>query len=79
MMLPATVARFWARSLPGLMLVAILVAMLSGFIGLIVSYHLGVASGPSIVLTASTLYIFSLIFSPQGVVRRLFPKPHLSR
>ncbi|RRW41314.1 metal ABC transporter permease [Pseudomonas luteola] len=79
MMLPATVARFWARSLPGLMLVASLVAILSGFIGLVVSYHLGVASGPSIVLTASTFYIFSLIFSPLGVIRRFFPKPHLSR
>ncbi|KAA8711298.1 metal ABC transporter permease [Pseudomonas cannabina] len=78
MMLPATAARFWSNSLSGLMLISTLLATLSGLIGLIVSYHLGVASGPAIVLTASAFYAFSLLFGRTGIVRRLFPKPHLA-
>ncbi|EPN07846.1 cation ABC transporter permease, partial [Pseudomonas syringae pv. actinidiae ICMP 19070] len=40
--------------------------------------HLGVASGPAIVLTASAFYGLSLLFGRTGIVRRLFPKPHLA-
>ncbi|AKT30614.1 metal ABC transporter permease [Pseudomonas syringae pv. actinidiae] len=78
MMLPATAARFWSNSLSGLMVISTLIATLSGLIGLIVSYHLGVASGPAIVLTASAFYGLSLLFGRTGIVRRLFPKPHLA-
>ncbi|MDU8565652.1 metal ABC transporter permease [Pseudomonas syringae pv. actinidiae] len=78
MMLPATAARFWSNSLSGLMVISTLIATLSGLIGLIVSYHLGVASGPAIVLTASAFYGLSLFFGRTGIVRRLFPKPHLA-
>lgn len=78
MMLPATVARFWASSLTSMMVISTAVATLSGFIGLIVSYHAGVASGPSIVLTASAFYLFSLLFGRSGFLRRLLPRAHLS-
>ncbi|MBX8576168.1 metal ABC transporter permease [Pseudomonas cichorii] len=78
MMLPATAARFWATSLSALMLISTVLATVSGLIGLIVSYHLGVASGPAIVLTASVFYGFSLLFGRTGILRRLFPKPHLA-
>ncbi|GFM64412.1 zinc ABC transporter permease [Pseudomonas cichorii] len=78
MMLPATAARFWASSLSALMLISTVLATVSGLIGLIVSYHLGVASGPAIVLTASVFYGFSLLFGRTGILRRLFPKPHLA-
>ena len=78
MMLPAAVARLWVSTLPALAAVAAGIAMLSGLIGLIVSFHLGVASGPAIVLTASGFYAASLLFAPTGAVRRLFPRPHLA-
>ncbi|WP_416424792.1 metal ABC transporter permease [Pseudomonas sp. App30] len=78
MMLPATAARFWATSLTALMLISTLIATLSGLIGLIVSYHLGVASGPAIVLTASAFYGVSVLFGRSGMLRRFFPQPHLS-
>ncbi|WP_295466945.1 metal ABC transporter permease [uncultured Pseudomonas sp.] len=78
MMLPATAARFWAHSLPGLMAVASLIASLSGLVGLVLSYHLGYASGPAIVLTAGACYLFSLVFGRLGLYRRLRPRPHLS-
>ena len=78
MMLPATAARFWATSLSALMMISTLLATLSGLIGLIVSYHLGVASGPAIVLTASAFYGVSVLFGRTGMLRRFFPQPHLS-
>lgn len=70
MMLPATVARFWSDSLIGMMAVSTLVAMLSGFIGLTLSFHFSVASGPAIVLSASGFYFLSLIFGRSGLLRR---------
>jgi zinc/manganese transport system permease protein len=64
MMLPAAVAQLWARTLPVMILVAVATAMFSGFVGLIVSYHLRFASGPAIILTASLVYGGSLLFNP---------------
>ena len=78
MMLPATAARFWATSLSALVAISTLVATLSGLIGLIISYHMGVASGPAIVLTASAFYGFSLLFGRTGILRGLFPQSHLT-
>ncbi len=78
MMLPAAVARLWVRTLPALAALAAAVAAASGLIGLIVSFHLGVASGPAIVLTASGFYGASLLFGPSGPIRRLLPRPHFA-
>ena len=61
-----------------MMLTAATTAILSGFIGLIASFRLGFASGPTIILTASLIYVISLLVSPSGVLRRLFPRPHLA-
>jgi zinc/manganese transport system permease protein len=78
MMLPATIAQLWARTLPAMMLIAAAAAAVSGFAGLVLSFHLGWASGPTIILSASLLYAVSVLFGPSGTVRRLFPRPHLS-
>ncbi len=75
MMLPASVARLWATTLPTMMAIATLVAMVSGFVGLVTSFHLSVASGPAIVLTASLIYVASLILGRGGLVRRSRPRP----
>ena len=61
MMLPAAAARLWATTLPVLTVVAAGIAFASGFIGLITSYHLGIASGPAIVLVASLFYVLSIL------------------
>ncbi|GHD57005.1 metal ABC transporter permease [Jeongeupia chitinilytica] len=66
MMLPATVARLWADTLPGLMGVAWLVGLVSTVGGLLVSYHAGLPSGPAIVLVASLFYLLSLTLAPHG-------------
>jgi len=78
MMLPAAIAQLWARTLPVMMLIAASTGAISGFAGLIISFHCGLASGPTIILTASLLYGVSLLVCPSGAVRRLFPRPHLA-
>jgi len=78
MMLPAAAARFWARSIEGMAAAAIGLAMLSGLTGLLASFHLELASGPSIVLAAGTVYILSILAGPrESVLRRYFPGRHL--
>ncbi|PKR54889.1 metal ABC transporter permease [Thalassospira marina] len=68
MTLPAIVARLWTRTLPRMMMVATFSAALSGLSGLLVSYYFALASGPAIILSASMLYGFSLLFAPQGIL-----------
>lgn len=60
MMLPAIAARFWAVELPGIVAVAVAIAAASGAAGLLISYHLELPSGPSIVLCAGVCYLVSL-------------------
>lgn len=62
MMLPATAARFWSKRLEGLMGLAIVIAMLASTGGLLISYHLDMPSGPSIILLAGIVYLLSALF-----------------
>jgi zinc/manganese transport system permease protein len=77
MMLPAAIAQLWARNLPSMLLVAVGSALVSGYFGLIASYHLEIASGPTIIMTAAILYGISIFIAPSGLARRYFPRPHL--
>ncbi|NYE23242.1 metal ABC transporter permease [Pigmentiphaga litoralis] len=63
MMLPAVSARLWARSLPGQIGAAMAIAAVSAYVGLLVSYHGNLPSGPAIVLTAGSVYLLSLLAS----------------
>ena len=77
MMLPAAAARFWARELWALALLASLLAFISGYLGLLLSYHGSLPSGPAIVLTAGAVYGFSVLLGPRGGLRsRYFPGRH---
>jgi zinc/manganese transport system permease protein len=78
MILPAGIARFWARDITGMICIAVASAMLSGYAGLLLSFQTKVPSGPAIILVAAVLYIGSVLFGPAGgVVRKLFPGRHL--
>jgi zinc/manganese transport system permease protein len=68
MMLPAAAARFWVRSIEGVSGLAVLIGVVSSYFGLLLSYHLEVASGPSIILVAGAAYIASLLFGRRGVL-----------
>src|SRR5262245_46156337 len=78
MMLPAVMARFWARDITAMVLLAVIGGIVSGYLGLLLSFHSGLATGPSIILVAGAFYLASVLTgSVGGVLRRLLPKPHL--
>lgn len=78
MILPAGIARFWSRDITGMIAVAVASAALSGYAGLVLSYHAGVPSGPAIILVASGLYVVSVLFGVVGgLLRQWFPGRHL--
>lgn len=78
MILPAAAASLWARSLPGILGLAILIALASGVAGLLVSFHADVPAGPSIILVAGVAYMLSLALAPGGMLgARLVRRPHL--
>ncbi len=66
MMLPATSARFWAAHIWPMFIISVFIAVVSGYFGLLVSYHLNFPSGPCIVLTAGAIYIISFLFGSNG-------------
>ena len=68
MMLPAAAARFWTHRLEPMCALAIAIGLVSNVVGLLVSYHLSVASGPAIILTAGAVYGLSLVLAPRGLI-----------
>jgi zinc/manganese transport system permease protein len=78
MILPAGIARFWSRELTGMITIAVASAILSGYAGLVLSFQTRIPSGPAIILVSAVLYVVSVLFgNVRGVVRQLFPAPHL--
>jgi zinc/manganese transport system permease protein len=78
MILPAGIARFWARDITGLIGMAVLSALVSGYAGLVLSFQTRLPSGPAVILVASGLYMASVLFgSVGGLLWQLFPGRHL--
>jgi zinc/manganese transport system permease protein len=78
MILPAGISRFWSRDVTGMICIAALSAIVSGYAGLVLSFQTRVPSGPAIILVAAVLYLGSVLFGRSGgVVRQMFPAPHL--
>jgi zinc/manganese transport system permease protein len=77
-MLPAVAARFWARDITGMIGVAIVIAAISGYAGLLVSYHADLPSGPAIILAAGAFYALSVVAGPfGGLIWLILPRRHL--
>lgn len=66
MMLPAIAARCWAQTLPAMLGLAGLCGVLCAWIGLSFSWAASLPAGPAIVLTASLVFLFSLIFGTRS-------------
>jgi zinc/manganese transport system permease protein len=74
MLLPAATARFWAEELFQLIVFAVIFALASCYIGLLLSYHLDMASGPTIIITCGAGYVLSMLLGPRGgLLSRLIP------
>jgi zinc/manganese transport system permease protein len=74
MMLPAATARLWSRDVGPMTAIAVAVAAVSGFAGLLVSFHLDVASGPAIILAAAAAYVVSLVAGTEGGILSRRPR-----
>jgi zinc/manganese transport system permease protein len=78
MMLPAVISRFWARDISTMIVVAVGSAAVSGYVGLLVSYHANLPSGPAIILVAGGLYAVSVVVGPVGgLIWHAIPQRHL--
>jgi len=78
MILPAVTARFWARDVTMMIVIAILNAAVAGCVGLLLSFHAGLPSGPAVILVAGALYAASVAVGPVGgLLWQAFPGRHL--
>ncbi|PLC54482.1 zinc ABC transporter permease [Pollutimonas nitritireducens] len=66
MMLPATAARFWVRSVGRQMVLAAVIGSVASYTGLLFSYYANVPASPSIILSAGAVYFISVLFGPLG-------------
>jgi len=77
MILPAAASRFWLARVGPMCAAAVGIGALSSATGLLLSYHLGIASGPSIILTAGSFYLLSMVFGRRGLIAtRVRPHRH---
>ncbi len=78
MILPAAIARFWARAITGMIVAAVVSAVVSGYAGLVLSFATQVPAGPAVILAAALLYLASMLTGRAGgLVWRAFPGRHL--
>ncbi|MGH9042860.1 MAG: metal ABC transporter permease [Acidimicrobiia bacterium] len=64
LVIPAVVARMLTDSFARMLILATVIGTLCGFVGMNLSYHLDIPSGPMIVLTGSAL--FAVVFAATG-------------
>jgi ABC-type Mn2+/Zn2+ transport system permease subunit len=70
---PGATAYLLTKRLPAMMALSALFGALSSIVGLYASYYLNIASGSTIVLTATLFFILAFLFSPRkGVLKNLF-------
>lgn len=62
---PAATAQLLTRRLPTMMISAAVIGALSNVTGLYLSYYVNVASGPAMVLVATTCFGLAFLFAPQ--------------
>jgi zinc transport system permease protein len=64
LILPAAAGRNIASNMREYHLFAVLIAVFSGISGLILSYYMGTATGPTVVIVAAFLFFITLFLSP---------------
>jgi len=78
MMLPAAAARFWTQDVTRMAAISVLIGIVSGIGGLLVSFHANLPTGPAVILAAGLFYALSVVLGPVGGLRkRLTPSQHL--
>jgi zinc/manganese transport system permease protein len=78
MMLPAVAARFWTRTIGAHIAAATGIGIASSLVGLLLSFHLGLPAGPSVILVAGAAAILSMVLGREGgLLWQAFPGRHL--
>lgn len=67
---PAATAQMLTARFTSLMLTAAVIGVLSGVLGLYLSYWLDVASGATIVLVQTSFFLIALVLGPRGLIAR---------
>lgn len=67
MMLPSVSARCWTSKLSRILLLATFISILCSYCGLLWSFYTNLPAGPTIILVASIIFYFSILFSPRGL------------
>ena len=71
-LLPAVSAYLWCDAFLSMLLLSVALALAGSVVGILVSFHAGLASGASIVLCLGAIFLFSALFSPRhGAIRSL--------
>lgn len=78
LVIPATVARMLTSSFHRMLWLATLIGAVSGFVGMNVSYHEDVQSGPSIVLVGAALFAVVFVVTGARGRRRIANAGHLT-
>lgn len=69
-LLPAVSAYLWCDRFASMLLLSVGLAIAGSFVGILVSYHAGLASGAAIVLCLGAAFVASALFSPRyGALR----------
>jgi zinc/manganese transport system permease protein len=78
MMLPAAASRLWSADITRMIALAAAIGAVSGYGGLLVSYHWELPAGPAIILVAGVIYLVSVAFGREGgLVWLAWPGRHL--
>ena len=68
---PAATASLLTKRLKPMMLIGAIIGALSGIAGLYLSFYLDIASGPTVVLVATAIFLVVFLFAPEkGLLRK---------
>lgn len=68
MILPAAAARFWTVRVESMCVLAVVIGAGSSVVGLLLSYHAALPTGPAIILSAGVVYMLSAVVGTRGIV-----------
>ena len=72
MILPAAAAHFWSRHVSNIIFLSVLFAVGSSVIGLLISYHANLPSGPAVILSAGGFYVISMLIGTENSWRNQY-------
>ena len=79
MILPAAAARFWEKTLDGILITSVLMSFAGCYTGLLLSFYADLPAGPAIVICLGIVYMTSLFVGVNGgLLGKYYPRRHLT-